>query len=349
VGGWTLNVKTKKITWTPVTREIHQVPDDFEPNLDNGIQFYKSGYSRDRITQVVTEACRNGTPYDEELQLVTFTGKVTWVRAIGRAEFRDGQCVRLYGIFQDVHDKKRRERQQARISVMEARNRELEKFAYITSHDLRQPVRTVLSYCELLQEDFGTQLDPEALRYINVIGTAAEHMDALILGILDHSRLGRPKEMERVDGNRMLANVLSSLDSLVRKNGAQIDLASPLPNLWGYPVEMAMLWQNLLENAIKFSRPDVPPRIMIDFEKIEGGWQFTVSDNGIGISVRDHQEIFGFFRRLHSQDRYEGYGIGLAHCKKIVELHFGRIWVTSEPGQGSQFHFTILTGEPTVA
>jgi len=223
---------------------------------------------------------------------------------------------------------------------LERKNKELEQFAYIASHDLQEPLRTTSSFVEIIQKQYRGQLDQRADKYFNYILEASDRMKLLIKNLLDYSRIGSKKELEQVDCNKTLHDVLADLGVAI--NNAKADIQhKPLPVINGYPTEIKQLFQNLIINAVKFQKKGVAPQIRISVEKIEDNWQFAFEDNGIGIEKEHSEKIFNIFQRLHTRAEYEGSGIGLSHCKKIVELHKGKIWVVSEPGEGSTFHFTI--------
>src|SRR5450631_2637774 len=167
-------------------------------------------------------------------------------------------------------------------------------------------------------------------------------MKVLIKDLLDYSRIGREKASRLVDCNRLLVEVLEDLDMIVKETGATIT-AHDLPVIHAYPTELKLLFQNLITNAIKFRRQEEPLVVKIHPSRSNGQWTFQFEDNGIGIEESFHQRIFIIFQRLHTRSQYEGSGIGLAHCKKIVELHGGHIWVESTPGQGSSFFVTVST------
>jgi light-regulated signal transduction histidine kinase (bacteriophytochrome) len=165
-------------------------------------------------------------------------------------------------------------------------------------------------------------------------------MKVLIKDLLDYSRIGRKLELIEVDCNKMLKEVLADLGTAINETNAEIN-AEHLPVVNGYPTEIKQLFQNLVINAIKFRQKGIAPKINITAVKSGGGWQFAFEDNGIGIEEKHKERIFIIFQRLHNRNEYEGSGIGLAHCKKIVELHGGKIWIGSTPGNGSIFYFTI--------
>ncbi|MEO6550829.1 MAG: PAS domain S-box protein [Ferruginibacter sp.] len=242
----------------------------------------------------------------------------------------------------DITDRKQAAEKEKKYAIMESKSREMEQFVYVASHDLREPLLTLKNYAKIFIEDYGNQVNADALKYLISISSAANRMDALIKGLLDYSRLSQAKQVEEVDCNEILKLVKADLSLLINKNKAIIHTGI-LPILQALPLELKLLFQNLLSNAIKFNRGGVSPVINIIAKKIDNGWQFEFKDNGIGIADADKEKIFIIFQRLHDRNEYEGTGIGLAHCKKIVELHHGKIWVESVAGEGSTFYFTIIT------
>lgn len=219
-------------------------------------------------------------------------------------------------------------------------NEELEQFAYVASHDLQEPLRMVGSFTQLLAQRYRGKLDAEADQYISFAVDGSKRMQALIQDLLVFSRLGtRGKPFEETDCDQILDHVLGALRFSIEENKATVT-HDPLPTVQGDPVQLAQLLQNLIGNALKF-HGESAPHVHISAERIDGEWQFSVRDNGIGIDPRYFERIFVIFQRLHGRDKYQGTGIGLAVCKKIVQRHGGRIWVQSEAGKGTAFFFTI--------
>jgi light-regulated signal transduction histidine kinase (bacteriophytochrome) len=223
---------------------------------------------------------------------------------------------------------------------LERKNKELEQFVYIASHDLREPLRTTSSFVQLLQTQYKGKFDEKADKYLSFISQASERMTILINDLLDYSRIGNQKEQQQVDCNDLLTEVLTDLGTVMKETDAEIN-TDLLPVITAYPTSIKQLFQNLIANGIKFRKKGSVPRIRIATHDSNSHWHFSFADNGIGIEQKHRERIFVIFQRLHTRSEYEGSGIGLAHCKKIVEVHGGRIWVDSEPGHGSVFHFTI--------
>ncbi|HET6255126.1 MAG TPA: ATP-binding protein [Puia sp.] len=227
-----------------------------------------------------------------------------------------------------------------RTAELESKNKELEQFAYVASHDLQEPLRTISGFVGLLHKEYGDRLGSNGAKYLEYVSQGSDRMKTLIKDLLDYSRIGREKEAMTVDSRETLAEVLADLDQSIQESGAHIR-SNGLPVLRAYPTELKLLLQNLIANAIKFRHPDRTPEIDIEAVPEPTSWKFMVKDNGIGIEPQFLERIFIIFQRLHSRTKYEGSGIGLAHGKKIAELHGGSIWAESTPGQGSRFFFTV--------
>jgi signal transduction histidine kinase len=225
-------------------------------------------------------------------------------------------------------------------------NADLEEFAYVVSHDLKEPLRSVAGFVDLLNRRYRETLDGTARGYVDRSLAGAERMKALIDDLLLYARTSTgPRELERVDTHALVQEVLSALTKSIREADARVDLG-PLPVIQAERAQLSRLFQNLIANAIKFRR-DEPPAISISAEREVGpgpgeqAWRFSIQDNGIGIDPEYAERVFQVFKRLHSHDEYPGTGIGLSICKKIAERHGGRIWLESSPGVGTTVHFTI--------
>ncbi|NEB94374.1 sensor histidine kinase [Streptomyces bauhiniae] len=222
-------------------------------------------------------------------------------------------------------------------------NAELEQFAYVASHDLQEPLRKVSSFTQLLQRRYGGQLDERADQYIDFAVDGANRMQTLINDLLDFSRVGRVHNTHQsVDLNVVMKRTLTAISVSIEESGAVIT-RDELPSLIADSTQMGMLWQNLIGNAIKFRRPGETPAIHISAEQDGDHWRFAVTDNGIGIAAEYAEKVFVIFQRLHTKDRYQGSGIGLAMCKKIVEFHGGTIAVDLTHTEGTRIVFTLAS------
>ncbi len=248
-------------------------------------------------------------------------------------------------ILRDITERKRAESQIQNYAVsLASSNVELQQFAYVASHDLQEPLRVVTNYLQLLERRYQGQLDEEAEKFISRAVEASTRMKRLINDLLAYSRVtSRGDQFKSIVLAEVLDEVLENLAIAIEENSATIT-HDPLPEITADVGQMAQLLQNLIGNAIKFHGQQ-PPEIHIGAQRENGAWHFSVRDNGIGIESEYNERIFGIFQRLHTRREYEGTGIGLAVCKKIVERHGGRIWMESQSGKGTTFHFTIRVGE----
>jgi PAS domain S-box-containing protein len=232
----------------------------------------------------------------------------------------------------------------SRLVKLQASNAELEQFAYVSSHDLQEPLRMVASYTQLLADRYGDKLDGDAKEFIGFAVDGAKRMQHLISDLLEFSRVRtRGEDFRPVALGDLVAGVCKDLEGAVAEAGAVIT-PEDLPTVQGDAAQLARLFQNLIGNAIKF-RDDEPPRIHIGAARDQGEWVVSVSDNGIGIAPEHRDRVFVIFQRLHSRSKFSGTGIGLAIAKRIVERHGGRIWVEPASPKGSTFRFT-LPAEP---
>lgn len=221
-------------------------------------------------------------------------------------------------------------------------NADLEQFAYVASHDLKEPLRNIASYVQLLQRRYQGRLDEDADAFIGYTVDGVRRMQVIINELLVYSRIGTgPLSRDLVQSGVLVSAALANLKTVIGEAGAAIDVAGPLPVVLGDAGQLASVFQNLIGNALKYRREDVRPEVVISAAALGGHWEFQVADNGIGIDPQYHTQIFDLFKRLHARDRYGGSGIGLAVCQRVVERHGGRIWVTSSPGRGAVFHFTL--------
>lgn len=228
-------------------------------------------------------------------------------------------------------------------------NADLKDFVYIASHDLQEPLRLITSYLNILHEDYGDKFDEDGLRYMGYTLESADRLQQLILDLLGYSRLTTSEApLVKCNSAETIQAALDDLQLMVNNKSAEIIIDDNLPTLICDQTQLRLLFQNLISNSIKYSKEDEPPKIRISAKETDKKYQFTVEDNGIGFEAKHAERIFKVFRRLHARHKYEGTGIGLAICKKIVGRHGGKIWAESEVGKGSKFHFTISKTPPQI-
>jgi PAS domain S-box-containing protein len=259
---------------------------------------------------------------------------------ISLSPLETNQGVLVSASIRDVAERKRTEALAGRAEELARSNAELEQFAYVASHDLQEPLRTIAGSVQLLQKRYAGQLDDRADEFIQHSVEGATRMQMLLNDLLAYSRVGsRGKPFESTDMQQVLKTVLEDLSAAVKESGASISY-DELPTVIADPVQLTQLLQNLIGNALKF-KGDVAPQIHIGAKHERNEWKISVADNGIGIDTEYFDRIFVIFQRLHTRREYPGTGIGLAICKRIIDRHGGRIWVESKPGQGTTFFITI--------
>lgn len=341
-GIWDWDVTTNEIYFS--TRFKQLLGYDAK-DFDNRLEEWESRLhpdDHDRVMQGIHDHLSRGTSYDVEYRMQTKDGSYRWFWARGLA-VRDtqGRALRMAGSISDITARKEAEEQlQQRTADLERSNRDLEQFAYIASHDLKEPLRMVTSYVQLIEHRYRDQLDENALEFIGFAVDGAKRMKRLIDGLLAFSRVGtRGQALKTVSSEEVLKEAISNLEVLIEEKGAEIR-HGVLPDVLADRVQLGQLFQNLIGNALKFCREK--PVVHVRARPGLSGWiEFEVEDNGIGIHPDHAEKIFQIYQRLHSRAEYDGTGIGLAVCRKIVERHGGRIFVESEPGKGAVFRFTM--------
>ncbi len=272
-------------------------------------------------------------PFDYQIRSYHKDGHIMYVYCRGKViEWdKNGKAVRMVGSHVDIT---------AIEEELFAKNRELEQFAYVASHDLQEPLNTITDFVSLFEKEYKGKLDPDADQYLEFIIEAAVRMKSLVKGVLDYSRVGGSQNIQIINLDEVINTVKEDLGKRIKESGTKFTI-DPLPEIKGYHTEIHSLFLNLISNSIKFRRENVKPRIKISYSQDDTFWNFAIQDNGIGIDDRHTDKVFNIFQRLNNMDSYEGTGIGLAQCKKIVELHHGHIWLDSKLNKGTTFHFTI--------
>ena len=287
--------------------------------------------------------------WEDEYRFMKKDGKYAYVHDKGYImRNEEGKAIRLVGATRDISERKESEtlmlelnnRLKQRADELAASNIELERFAYIASHDMQEPLRMITSFLQLFKKKYEEQIDETAEQYIHYAMDGADRMKKLIMDLLEYSRVGSNKDdLTEIDTNALLQEVVNVFMGRIEEMNVAVEI-DPLPMVRGNRTQLFQLFQNLIGNALKYHSGQ-SPRIQIEGKEEASQFVFSVRDNGIGIKPIFFEKIFVLFQRLHHKNEYSGTGIGLAICKKIIEKHGGKIWVESEPGKGSCFYFTI--------
>jgi len=326
--------------FNPATRALHGLPE--EPLLPEQWADHYDLYGPDGRTPLRPEeiplfrALHGEQVRDAEMVIAPTRGAPRTLLASGQA-IRD-PAGRTLGAVVAMHDITARKRMEAEL---ERSNADLQQFAYVASHDLQEPLRTITSYLTLLQRRYQGKLGADADEFIGFATDGAQRMSALIKAVLAYSRVGtHGGAFGPTDCGGLVAAAVANLEARIVESGAQV-VYDALPAVHGDAAQLGQLFQNLIGNALKFTRPDTSPVVRVEAERQGDRWLVRVVDNGIGIDPAHAGRIFQMFGRLHTRTEYEGTGIGLAMCQRIVERHSGRIWVESAAGQGATFLFTL--------
>jgi PAS domain S-box-containing protein len=340
---WTVQAGTSAMVWTPETYRLFGVsPDTFVLSSET---FQALIHPDDRAAmQAWMRACLAGLgPPDLEFRVCLQDGSVRYINGRGHIVQQDAEkkSIRMVGVAQDITKRKLAEAALLQRTEELARsNTELVQFAYVASHDLQEPLRMVSSYVQLLARRYAGKLDADADVFIGFAVDGAKRMQHMINDLLAFSRVTtKGHGFEPVEADAALKLALVNLKMAIEESQASVTF-DPLPVVNADSAQLTQLFQNLIGNAIKFRRKE-PPKVHVSVEKRAREWEFSVRDNGIGIEPQHLERIFVIFQRLNTAAEFPGTGIGLAICKKIVERHGGNLWVSSQPGAGSTFHFTI--------
>ncbi len=352
IGVWDWKPDIDKVTWTDELYNIAGLdPMLPAPTYKEHSRLYTPA-SWELLKTGVEKAMKTGKSYQLELELIRPNGDSRYINTFGGAKFDSkGQVIELFGTVQDITERKKSEKEllikmaeittlNKELEIFAHANEELEQFAFIASHNLQQPLRTISNYTKIINEDYSEQIDDKGHQYLKIINDATKRMIIQLDSLLNFSRLGRNLNLTKVDCKKIIDNVVADLETIIVSSNASIEIDN-MPVLNVYESEFSQLFQNLITNAIKFQKKGSHPKIKIKSEKINTKWKFSVSDNGIGIASKDFEKIFEIFQRLHKDADYIGHGIGLSFCRKIVQLHKGEMWVESATGHGTTFHFTI--------
>ena len=286
---------------------------------------------------------RRGESYRVEMELRRADGRLVWASITGSLIDVADPAAGGVWVIEDISPRKAQEAiLEEKTRELERSNAELEAFAYVASHDLRHPLRLVNSYLELLERGLKGALTDETREFLAFARGGAKRMDRLIVDLLEYSRVGRAtRPRRRLESAQLVDHARQVLAFAILEADGEVTVGDDLPVVFGDESELERLFVNLIGNAVKYRAPDRPPRVVVSVAPHAEGWLFTVADNGLGIPAGQLERVFGIFQRLHAEGVYEGSGIGLAVCRKIVERHGGRIWAESDEGEGSAFRFIL--------
>ncbi|MCF6408050.1 response regulator [Chitinophaga filiformis] len=357
IGGWEADLVNKDMFWSDVTKEIHEVPADFNPTLSAAVGFYKEGESRKKITAALKDIIETGQPWDLELQIVTAMGKERWVRAIGNAEFENGKCKRLYGTFQDISVSKETEQelisQKASLAAAkqqaEQANMAKSEFLANMSHEIRTPLNGVIGFTELVLQ---TDLNETQHQYLSIVNQSANALLSIINDILDFSKIESGKlelDIDKYDLYEFSSQVSDIVSYQAQHKGLEmlLNVATNLPRFaWFDEVRLKQILINLLGNAVKFtSNGEIELKVTPLEMKGDGRARirFEVRDTGIGIKPEKQYKIFEAFRQedASTTKKYGGTGLGLTISNKLLALMGSHLQIKSNINEGSTFYFDI--------
>lgn len=345
VGLWDWNVETDELYWSQQFKDILGIEDkDFCGHYRDFFDRLHPDYKAATM-DALTRHFEQHVPFNVEYQMRHNNGEYVWIHACGQAKWdASGKPVRMVGSVNNISARKKLEiERKTFIEKLTESNSELERFAYICSHDLQEPLRMISNFSERLEKHLEDVLDDKGRHYLKYVTDGAVQARQLISDVLNYARVDHETErLSNIDSEKILSGVLRDLNSSIEEKGAKIT-HDALPEVYMQSVHLRQLLQNMLSNALKFCSKE--PHIHVGVERDGAMWRFCVRDNGIGIAPENMQKIFSIFQRLHSRERYPGTGIGLALCKKLVQKYNGRIWVESKPDIGSSFYFTLPPAE----
>lgn len=345
IGSWELDLVSNRLTWSDEIFHIFEIDHaQFQASYE---AFLSVIHPEDRamVNAAYQHSLDNRLPYSVEHRLLFADGRVKYVHEQCETTFSEtGKPLRSIGTVQEVTERKQAEQVlQQKTRELERSNAELEQFAYVTSHDLRQPLRMINGYVQMLERRLAEKLDNETREMMHFVTDGAKRMDQMLISLLDYSRVGRKGEpLALMNSRDAVDEALHFLEPAIHEAQAHVRVSGDWPRVMVSRNEFTRLWQNLIGNAIKYRVAHRAPHIDITVAPGDKGWFFCVADNGIGIDPAQFDRLFKVFQRLHARGQYEGYGIGLAVARKVVERHGGRIWVESDgAGLGCRFCFTL--------
>jgi PAS domain S-box-containing protein len=342
VGSYAYNINNGNIEWS---EEAYHILDIVNHNKKVSLDDFLNMIHPDEIEKVKKEFNKmisGSNNLDIEHRIILPDGTIKYLHKIGKPILDEsGKVIKVIGSMTDITQQKLMQlKLEDTLKDLNRSNKDLEQFAYTVSHDLQEPIRMIKGYSQLLHERYLKSLDENARSFLNFIMEGAIRMQQLVSDLLRYSRITtKAVPFEEIDCNKIIRDTIADLKFYIEENDAAIN-CNNLPVITGDTTQIRQLFQNLIQNAIKF-KGNMKPEIIIEASRKEDEYLFSITDNGIGIEKNSYERIFEIFQRLHEKSKYPGTGVGLAICKKIVERHGGNIWLESEPGKGSTFYFTI--------
>ncbi|MFQ3215135.1 MAG: PAS domain S-box-containing protein [Marivirga sp.] len=316
---------------------------DRQALIGNTHRVINSAYHKKEFFITLWKTIASGEIWVGEVKNKAKDGTFYWVHtAIVPFKDAQGEVTEYLAIRQDITQRKAAEDllRSKYVETLELKNKELEQFAYTASHDLKSPINTIIGLTELLEKESSNKLDEMNLKYLAHIKDSSSRMKHVIKDLLEYARIDQAHILTTVDCNKLIQEIKYDLAKKIADTSALISV-SKLPSVQGYETPLRLLFQNLISNALKFCETAKAPHINISAQLEQNKWHFSIEDNGIGIATEHLKQVFIIFKRLHDKNSFEGTGIGLAHCKKVADLHQGKIWVNSELGKGSTFHIEL--------
>ena len=340
IGIWDWNIVSDNTVWDDEMYRIYNVdPQDISKSISESWAAAVHPDDLDRVNEELRMAIDGEKDFDSEFRVIWKDKTVHYVTG-NALVVRDqaGNPVRLIGTNSDITERKEAEEEILQL------NKSLDQFANITAHDLQEPIRMVSGFLGLLEKKYSETIDEQGKSYIFRAKDGADRMSILIRDLLEFSRSGnKTAKKENVDLGAVMDLVNKDMTIVIEDTGATLNLPAEMPVVYGTQSALYRLFLNLISNGIKFRKKDKDafPVITITATELSDSWEFSIADNGIGVKEEDQSKLFNAFQRLHRRDEYPGTGLGLVTCKKIVETHGGRIWMTSVYGKGTTFHFIL--------
>jgi PAS domain S-box-containing protein len=348
IGSWDHNIVTGRIHWSDTVKHIFGFAENASPESYDVFLQIVHPEDRDFVINSTKACIEQKKNYAVEYRIITAEGITRWVSETGNVLFnKKGKTTRMLGMVRDITERKNTEIKIAKYLVeLERSNKDLEDFAGLISHDLREPLISIVGFLQRINKKYGYKLDERGMDYLLRSINSAKRLHAMIEDLLSYATIATEEKTFSVcNSSDILENAVENLYTKIKESDACITYET-LPQIIADKLQIERIFQNLIGNSLKFC-DSKRPMIHVAWKQKDGSHVFSVRDNGIGIEQQYHEKIFNIFERLHGREDYDGSGIGLAACSKIIERHDGRIWLKSEPGKGTIFYFTLPINQST--